>query len=361
MDQLAPPAATATPLDGGLRALCGIAAFYRIAADPAQLSRELALHGRARGRCGHCSRGDDDRSQGPQRRQRIQQAARHDPDARDRAHEDGAFQVLGGRNPSGLYRLVDPISHTDQEIPLDRLHAEYRRQGRCLLRARSADRASIRRTSASAGSCRRSGAIAGRSAMCWSPRCSFRSSRWSTPLFFQVVVDKVLTHKGYSTLFVLVGGLRGDRRCSTSRCNICAPTRSRTPPTASTSNSASGCSAILLRLPLSYFETRPAGQTVARMRELETIRSFLTGQGLFSAIDLVLHLRVHRGVVRLFVEADAHRPGDHSALLAHRLSPSARRCASRSKRNSIAAQRVSNFWSRRSSACRRSRRPRSSR
>ncbi len=43
----------------------------------------------------------------------------------------------------------------------------------------------------------------------------------------------------------------------------------------------------LFRLPLAYFETRPAGQTVARMRELETIRSFLTGQGLTSLLDLV--------------------------------------------------------------------------
>jgi len=39
-------------------------------------------------------------------------------------------------------------------------------------------------------------------------------------------------------------------------------------------------------LPVSYFETRPTGQTVARVRELETIRAFLTGQGLFSALDL---------------------------------------------------------------------------
>ncbi len=43
----------------------------------------------------------------------------------------------------------------------------------------------------------------------------------------------------------------------------------------------------LLRLPMGYFETRSAGQTVARVRELETIRAFLTGQGLFSAIDFV--------------------------------------------------------------------------
>ena len=41
-----------------------------------------------------------------------------------------------------------------------------------------------------------------------------------------------------------------------------------------------------MRLSMSYFETRPAGQTVARVRELETIRAFLTGQGLFSVIDL---------------------------------------------------------------------------
>jgi subfamily B ATP-binding cassette protein HlyB/CyaB len=43
----------------------------------------------------------------------------------------------------------------------------------------------------------------------------------------------------------------------------------------------------LLRLPLAYFETRPTGQTVARVREIETIRAFLTGRGLSSAIDLL--------------------------------------------------------------------------
>jgi len=31
------------PLDVGLRALCGIASYYRIAADPGQLAHELAL------------------------------------------------------------------------------------------------------------------------------------------------------------------------------------------------------------------------------------------------------------------------------------------------------------------------------
>jgi subfamily B ATP-binding cassette protein HlyB/CyaB len=46
----------------------------------------------------------------------------------------------------------------------------------------------------------------------------------------------------------------------------------------------------LCRLPMLYFETRAAGQTVARVRELETIRSFLTGQALFSLLDLLFAL-----------------------------------------------------------------------
>jgi ABC-type multidrug transport system fused ATPase/permease subunit len=37
---------------------------------------------------------------------------------------------------------------------------------------------------------------------------------------------------------------------------------------------------------MSYFEIRAAGQMVARMRELETIRSFLDQPWLFTTIDL---------------------------------------------------------------------------
>ena len=43
MMETAPPLSEGTPLDRGLRALCGIAAYYRIGADPVQLARELAL------------------------------------------------------------------------------------------------------------------------------------------------------------------------------------------------------------------------------------------------------------------------------------------------------------------------------
>jgi subfamily B ATP-binding cassette protein HlyB/CyaB len=42
----------------------------------------------------------------------------------------------------------------------------------------------------------------------------------------------------------------------------------------------------LLALPISYFESRPTGQTVARVRELENIRDFLTSSALTLVIDL---------------------------------------------------------------------------
>ena len=42
----------------------------------------------------------------------------------------------------------------------------------------------------------------------------------------------------------------------------------------------------LLKLPLIYFETRRVGDTIARLRELEQIRYFLTGQALTSILDL---------------------------------------------------------------------------
>ncbi len=63
---------------------------------------------------------------------------------------------------------------------------------------------------------------------------------------------------------------------------MCSPT----PPTGSTSSSARGCSATCWRLPLAYFEARRVGDSVARVRELENIRNFLTGSALTLVIDL---------------------------------------------------------------------------
>jgi subfamily B ATP-binding cassette protein HlyB/CyaB len=64
-----------------------------------------------------------------------------------------------------------------------------------------------------------------------------------TPLFFQVVMDKVLVHRGLTTLDVIAGGLLVVVVFE-ARSRVCGPTSSRTPPAASMSNSARACSAI---------------------------------------------------------------------------------------------------------------------
>ena len=110
-----------------------------------------------------------------------------------------------------------------------------------------------------------------------------------TPLFFQVVIDKVLVHRGLTTLDVrrgrLVVGLAGvtvfEVILGGLRTYVLAHTTSRVDV-----ELGAGLFRHLLGLPLAYFEVRAAGQTVARVHELHTIRDFLTG----SAVTLVLDL-----------------------------------------------------------------------
>jgi subfamily B ATP-binding cassette protein HlyB/CyaB len=105
-----------------------------------------------------------------------------------------------------------------------------------------------------------------------------------TPLFFQIIIDKVLVHHATDTLLLVTGSLAllgfFDVVLQQLRTYTLAHTSSRIDV-----ELGSQAYSKLLGLPISYFETSPAGQTVARIRELENIRSFLTGQGLISAVD----------------------------------------------------------------------------
>jgi subfamily B ATP-binding cassette protein HlyB/CyaB len=280
-----PSEPNAVPLDAGLRALCGIAAYYRVAADPGHLSRELALQDRP------ADENEIVRAAmmiGLKAKLLVKVTAKRLatlPTPAIVRMKNGSFQVLGGKNPSGLYRLVDPISHSDQEAPLDLLVKEI--GGRVLLVARKIG---------GAGGDPKTFGLRWFLPTIWRYRrplghvliASLFVQLFAlvTPLFFQVVVDKVLSHKGYSTLFVLVGGMAAigvfDVVLQYLRTYALSHTTNRIDV-----ELGQRLFGHLLRLPLAYFETRSAGQTVARVRELETIRSFLTGQGLFSAIDLV--------------------------------------------------------------------------
>lgn len=107
-----------------------------------------------------------------------------------------------------------------------------------------------------------------------------------TPLFFQVVMDKVLVHKGYATLTVIGVGLLAvnvfESLLSALRTYLFAHTSSRIDV-----ELGARLFRHLLALPLAYFEARRVGDSVARVRELEHIRQFLTGQALTLVLDLL--------------------------------------------------------------------------
>jgi subfamily B ATP-binding cassette protein HlyB/CyaB len=106
-----------------------------------------------------------------------------------------------------------------------------------------------------------------------------------TPLFFQVITDKVLTHRGFTTLDVLVIGLIAvsffETVLGALRTYVFAHTTNRIDVELGTRLFRH-----LIALPIAYFEARRAGDSVARVRELENIRNFLTSSALTLVIDL---------------------------------------------------------------------------
>ena len=106
-----------------------------------------------------------------------------------------------------------------------------------------------------------------------------------TPLFSQVIIDKVLVHNGMTTLYVMVVGMVAlaifDAVLGGLRTYLFSHTTNRIDV---------GLGAKLfghvMALPLAYFETRRVGDTVARVRELETVRQFLTSNAVTVVLDL---------------------------------------------------------------------------
>jgi len=105
------------------------------------------------------------------------------------------------------------------------------------------------------------------------------------PLFFQVVIDKVLVHRGLSTLEVLALGLGllsvFDVVLGGLRTYLFAHTTNRIDV-----ELGARLFRHLVALPMAYFHARRVGDTVARVRELETIRQFLTSSALTLVLDL---------------------------------------------------------------------------
>ena len=107
-----------------------------------------------------------------------------------------------------------------------------------------------------------------------------------TPVMTQVVVDKVLVHRSLSTLNVISIGIAivyiYELILSLAKNYVFTHTTNRIDVMLSHKLFSH-----LFSLPLKYFESRRVGETVARVRELDSIRNFLTGTPLSSMIDIV--------------------------------------------------------------------------
>ncbi|RLJ64730.1 peptidase domain-containing ABC transporter [Sulfurisoma sediminicola] len=106
----------------------------------------------------------------------------------------------------------------------------------------------------------------------------------ATPIFFQLIIDKVLVHESYSTLYVLTAGIVaaiafesvfGFLRQylllgATNKIDIRLARRTF---------------AHLLSLPIDFFESVSAGVVVRHMQQVERIRQFLTGKLFLTLLD----------------------------------------------------------------------------
>lgn len=267
-----------------LISLCAIAGYYHISADPEQLVRELSLQGK--------TIDEDDFLRAAKfiglkaRVIKIKNNERFSrvPVPAIAKRLDGSFLVFGGKQASGKLRFVDPS--TRQVLEIEEYELNQHVEPKLIL---------ITRKLGGVGVDPQTFNLQWFFPSIWRYRkplahvllASFFVQIFAlvTPLIFQVVIDKVLSHKGYETLIVMVGGILFiglfDVVLQYLRTYALTHTTNRIDV-----ELGRRLFFHLFHLPMNYFETRSAGQTVARVRELETIRSFLTGQGLFSAIDL---------------------------------------------------------------------------
>ena len=270
--------------DSGLFAIAAIAGHFRIAADPRQLQHELGLKGQV------ASPEDIQRAAG-----KLDLKARWVADAKPGrlatiplpaiiGIKERGFFLLAQGPKKGQFRLLDPVRRTGIEVELDQIVAQW--DGSLIL---------IARKIGGAGTDPKTFGFNWFLPSIWRYRrplahvliASFFVQLFAlvTPLFFQLVIDKVLVHKGYATLVVLVLGMiligLFESILTYLRSYVLNHTTNRMDV-----ELGRRLFFHLFRLPIAYFETRPTGQTVARVRELETIRNFLTGQGLTSLLDL---------------------------------------------------------------------------
>lgn len=120
----------------------------------------------------------------------------------------------------------------------------------------------------------------------------------ATPVITQVIIDKVMVQESLPTLDVMAIGLLGvavfEAVLGILRMFIFTHTTNRLDMALSAQLFRH-----LLRLPLSYFEARRVGDTVARVQELEEIRQFLTSTALTVILDSIFSV-VYLGMMAYY-------------------------------------------------------------
>ena len=120
----------------------------------------------------------------------------------------------------------------------------------------------------------------------------------ATPLFTQVIIDRVLVHRSMNTLDILILGMLGlnlfQLWIMALRSYLFTHTTSKIDVVLS-----SQLFRHITSLPLSYFDRWQVGDVVSRLGELEKIRTFLTGAGLVIVLDIVFAL-VYVGVMFVY-------------------------------------------------------------
>jgi subfamily B ATP-binding cassette protein HlyB/CyaB len=129
-----------------------------------------------------------------------------------------------------------------------------------------------------------------------------------TPLFIQVIIDKVLAHHALTTLQVVAGAfmvvLVFDTIMNLMRNYLLYHTANKV-------DASLGAKVYrhLLSLPFRYFETRKVGNIIARVRELENLRQFMTNISLTVLLDTIFSvvfiaiMAVYSGYLTLIVLA----------------------------------------------------------
>ena len=198
--------------------------------------------------------------------------------------KDGSWHTYRGKTGGDRFRLVDPVEKSSDEMPMADLYARF--GGEVVLIGKSFGHA----------------AEDFGFGLSWFIPVIKRYKRpilemlmvsffvnllaLGYPLSFQLVVDKVVQHKSYSTLVVVIAALVllaiFSAILSYLRQYLLQHTANRIDV-----ELGSKLYSHLLHLPISYFESRAAGVIVTRARELRSIRAFLTGQALLTFIDLL--------------------------------------------------------------------------